>query len=268
MRAIDSRGKNALHHLLEARRRLLYDHTMLLKISNAFKQVLEQCPELANQPNHQGLYLLHVAFQHLRHPPPQELRNRYSAVPEIDELLMAGVDPLTRDPRGNTMLHYLAAARLGDVFHADDQRRWLRQFIEQGANVNARNYAAQSALDILLVDMKDSEKRDSKIRSAADKGRDAEEVILEVLDVFDKAGVRWADPVPRRQTLLHVAAKQDLGKRGMSIIKFALGKGVNPNRRDWDDKTALDRARKTRAAVQFFPSDAIVNLLKDVTQER
>ena len=77
--------------------------------------MLQHCPTLVNQKAHHGTYPVHSALQRLRRYP---IRRNYEENAGLDtvveDLLAAGADPLARDGRGNTCLHYCTDDGLTD----------------------------------------------------------------------------------------------------------------------------------------------------------
>lgn len=248
--ACDLSGKNALHHLFEAHDPSITDSWRPPVIRNALQYLLKQPTSLGlvNQPDTQGLYPLHAAFQRLRRYPN---RSAYVEIAEseaaIDDLLNAGADPSIPDPRGNTTLHYLAAARLADRFYADSQRRWFKRFVCRGVDVNARNKLGRSALELLLEDAEACVERDMKYthlhRDPAT--RQPEDVNDEVLKYFDDAGVKWTERNPSGWTLLHVLAKYDTESfTTAERAEVLLANGVDPLAKNQEGQTAAEIANE------------------------
>ncbi|KAB8748984.1 hypothetical protein FH972_026535 [Carpinus fangiana] len=246
--AVDFSGKNILHHLLEAEDFKTANFRPPM-IKDSLKYVLEHLQTLVNQPDRHGTFPLHAALQRCRRYPVKNFYTDAASVePVVDQLLEAGADPLARDGRGNTALHYLASYGLTQQCHGETTRRLFKYFLACGVDVNVRNKSGRTALEILLEDDgKIASLRSSSSISYPVQGEmpTKEELNAYVLDCFNEAGVKWTATDPHGQTLLHIVAKQSKGFEVQGFrVKSFLSKGVDPTIKDKDGRTALDLATK------------------------
>lgn len=257
--SVDSEGKNALHQLFDA-----YDsHTRPPIIRRSLQTILSRHPTLANQPDYAGIYPLHAALQRLRRYNPDLYGRDHDHTQTesvIDDLLATGADPHACDSRGNTALHYLADNGLADQRYKDDARRLFRLFIERGVEVNARNKAGRSALEMLLDDPGAGltctvidEKRDRPVLE------EEKAIDIEIFHWLDTAGVHWTDRDPAGNTALHLVARPYLS-RAPARAEFLLSKGVDPMLTDRDGRTAVDIANVTEndLILKFFRDTGVL----------
>jgi ankyrin repeat protein len=200
---------------------------------------------LINQADNHGTYPLHAALQRWRRSPYSNWHTDNAGLASaVDDLLAAGANPLARDGRGNTALHYLADDGLAEQLRAEQTRRLFKLFLDRGVDVNARNRSGRTALENLLDDSGAIEQR--RVReNMTEYGKGGfptvEEIDVEVFGWFDGAGVRWTERVSKGRSLLHIVAKHPTDKAG-SRSKFLLAKGVDPLIKDDDGQTAIDVA--------------------------
>ncbi|RHZ52837.1 uncharacterized protein CDV56_106020 [Aspergillus thermomutatus] len=240
--AVDNYGKNALHHLLEARHQLRSSEPPV--ISASLRYVANNYGSLVNQPDKEGVYPFIAALSRIRSywSKTEHLGTLESA---IDDLLAAGADPLLRDPRGNTALHYLALSWLDDFgVRGDEQRRLCRLLLDRGVDPNARNVDGQSALELYFTAF-DTTRYQNRQGYSWDVWQDMDEpyakIDEEVLEIFEKAGVNLRGQDPEGQTLLHlVARKRTLRTYDRLLLLFS--KGLDPMVRNAKGETAIDVA--------------------------
>jgi ankyrin repeat protein len=241
--AVDNYGKNALHHLLEARHQLRSKREPPV-ISASLRYVANNYGSLVNQPDKAGVYPFISALLRIRaywsqteHPGTLET--------VIDDLLAAGADPLVRDPRGNTALHYLALSWLDDLgVRGDEQRRLFRLLLDRGVDPNARNGDGQSALELYFTAF-DTTRYMDRQGYRFDAWQDMDEpyakIDEEVLEIFEKAGVNLMAQDPAGQTLLHLVVKE-WTLRTYDRLLLLLSKGLDPMVRNAKGETAIDVA--------------------------
>ena len=149
--AIDHYGKHALFHLLEA-----YEpgfNYRLPRIQASVRYVTNNVRKLLNQPDKAGNYPLHAELQRVRrYLTWNRLYHTAELEASVHDLLIAGADPKACDERGNTALHYVTDDNLVDPRRASGQRQLFQVFLDHGVDINARNGAGRSAVELLLED--------------------------------------------------------------------------------------------------------------------
>lgn len=244
LRAIDNSGKHVLHHLLEAQD----PHSQSWRppiVRDSLRWALSHMQTLINQADNHGTYPLHAALQRWRRYPVNNWHTEAAGLASaVDDLLTAGANPLVRDGRGNTALHYLADDGLAEQMQGEETRRLFKLFLDRGVDVNARNRSGRTALEMFLDDsgaMEQSRIRNNLTQYSKGGMPTIEEIDIEILGWFDGAGVRWTERVSKGRSLLHIIAKHPTRKAG-SRSNFLLAKGVDPMVKDDDGQTALDVA--------------------------
>jgi ankyrin repeat protein len=242
LQARDYRGKNVLHHLLEARS-LRYERAQPPFIYNTFKYILQHLPELVNSPDNHGTYPLHAALNRVREITFPTVWQKFSPIEQlVKDLLDAGARPLEIDSRGNTALHYLADSGLGERTDREPRRALFRFFCEAGVDVNARNHKGRTAIELFLDNHKVHEATlDVSMYLKDDNGGPRVQIEDDLLELFEASGARWTDVDPKGQTLLHWVARHNPWY-ARSRAYYLLKRGVDPRAKDKKGRTAQDVA--------------------------
>lgn len=244
--AVDNYGKNALHQLFKDSSYHFGCHPTISDI--ALKYLVTNCPSLINQPDHAGFYPLHLAIRrmgaYLLVDPDFEPEAIFELETPVYNLLASGADPLVRDARGNTILHYLAACRLSnDDRRGDKQRELLRVFLDRGVDATARNIDGASALEI-FVTTKDNSYKNSWSGRPEPPNLDRYDAIgKEVFGAFEHAECTLTETNPAGQTLLHLVAGRD-SARAYPWFKSLQAKGLDPMAKDKEGRTPMDVAKE------------------------
>jgi ankyrin repeat protein len=242
IRARDDQGRNMLHHLLQARA-YYAARSQAPFIYNTFRYILRHAPELINSPDSHGTHPLHAALNRVRGIPFPNAWARFSPVESVvQDLLDAGAHPLKTDGCGNTALHYLADSGLGEATDRAPRRALFRYFCDAGVDINLRNHAGRTAIEIFLDNHIVHESRWvlPKIREDESSARHVE-IEGEVIAMFEAAGTRWTDVDAQGQTLLHWVARHKPWYAS-SRARYLLEKGVDPGAKDDAGRTAKDVA--------------------------
>lgn len=234
--AVDKYGRNALHNMLAPINR---DYNTVPIIDASLKYLVRNCPTLINQPDKAGIFPIHYSLRRMSDYAERPPKGMFHIEKAVDELLAANADPLVRDSRGNTVLHYLAASRLGDLNHAgDEQRRLLTVFLERGVNPKVRNAAGATALELLFIFIEDQ-------FPPYNAGRDYDRFYAtakEIVDAFEQKGYVLTETNAAGQTLLHLVAKWD-AYRAVPWFDLLKAKGLDSETKDVDGVTALQSAK-------------------------
>lgn len=236
---VDEYGQNALHHMLAYNDR--HNPNMPPLIDTALKYLAQKFPSLLNQPDAAGFYPLHYAIRRMCDYLSQAVFKPnaiFYSERAIYDLLAANADPLVRDRCGNTLLHYLAAGRLGEGDRVgDEQRRLVPIILERGVNPKARNTVGVTALELFFM-TKDEPKFESDER---DYDR-FYTIGQEVVPAFESAGYVLTSINAANETLLHLVAKLD-SERAQPWFDLLRNEGLHCELRDDSGTTPLDSAR-------------------------
>lgn len=250
LHAVDKFGQNALHHLFAFIDRRNYGIPPL--INTSLKYLLRNCPSLINQPDSFGIYPIHYAIRRMRDfwtsdsAPADYVAENKDLVPRslfhlektVYDLFATGADPLIRDGRGNTVLHYLAASKLGVGDRAgNEHRRLLPLFLGRGVDPRARNADNRTALEVLFLTRYE--------RWFEDQERDYDQYYAigrEIVDAFEKAGYLLAETNGDDQNLLHHVAQLD-SDRARPWFDLLQARGIPVDARDNNGETPLDIAK-------------------------
>ncbi|KAF7158733.1 hypothetical protein CNMCM5623_003897 [Aspergillus felis] len=214
-----------------------------------------------DKPDKGGVYPLIAALSRIRAywSKTEHLGTLESA---IDDLLAAGADPMVRDPRGNTALHYLALSWPDDFsVRVDEQRRLCRLLLDRGIDPNARNLDGQSALKLYFTAFETSRYQNRQGYSWnvwQDMDEPYAKINEEVLEIFEKAGANLTAQDSEGQTLLHIVA----GKRTLRMydrLLLLLSKDLDPMVRNAKGETAIDVAMSLEPSGESF----FATVLKD-----
>lgn len=244
--AVDNNGKNILHQLLDANRPWSFSNRPP-SMRDALCYVLANLPQLINKPDRHGTYPLHSAFQlWRRHPYFSDAGDEVGLESIIEQLLAAGANPLARDGRGNTALHYLAVNGLAEQLHGEATRRTFRRFVDLSVDINARNIAGRTAIELFL----DDDGSTAVFRATAylseslyGQNPSKEEVDAQVLAIFDQAGVNWTETDGNGMTLLHIAVRHST-EMTKGRARYLIDKGVDVLREDSKGRTSVHVAEQ------------------------
>lgn len=237
--AVDNFGKNILHQLLESESD---NDTRPPIVRASLRFVAARQPTLVNQPDNAGTMPLFAALKRLRYYPvdrPCTTAGELEAL--VDDLLEAGADPLSRDNRGNTPLHYLAADRIGEADRmGQEQRRLFQVFHARGVDLAARNDDGRRALDLFIM-RKDDEREELRYPDGEPSDQVFEAIDEEVLGCFTESHIPLMEKTREGETILHVLVRQNT-TRATSRFQFMVEHGLDPLVLDNDGRTALDIA--------------------------
>ena len=216
-------------------------------IRQALNYTVQHCPILINQKDGHGTYPIHAALQRLRRYPIrwawEEENGGLDTV--VEDLLAGGADPLARDGKGNTCLHYCADSGLTEELMGEHTRRLFRSFLDRGVDVTARNNAGQTALRMVLN--ADGELAHQRAKECSYSARQpdrptVQQIEDEVFGWFKMAGADWNEVDADGRTLLHVVARHRMNRRGPMRAAMLIDNGVDLEAKERNDRKALDIA--------------------------
>lgn len=245
--AVDNYGRNALHQLFISFHREAKVQPPIFEAG--LKYLVANCPSLVNQPDYAGFYPLHLAIRRMG----VYIKAEDSLIPTaiyrletaVDDLLDGGADPLARDSRGNTVLHYLAACKLGEndkIGMGNEQRRLLRVFLSRGVDPKVRNQDGNSALELFFRTGPVPMMKEAACYDAVGE---------EIIGAFEQAGCDLMETTPDGQTLLHLVAAL-VSVRAFPWFKILQGKGLDPMAQDKEGNTPIDIAMGNEKLAKHF----------------
>ncbi|KAJ5081193.1 hypothetical protein N7456_013431 [Penicillium angulare] len=255
--AVDNYGRNAFHLIFDEEKHVT-DMPAINEI--AIKHLVKSCPSLINKPDNAGFYPLHMAIRwmgiggHSGWTLVYAPESLYQVEVPVNELISAGADPLVRDIRGNTVLHYLAASKLGEKNHlvGQKQKRLLQVFLDLGVDPKTRNADGRTALEIFFTTG-----NDDQVHHAQLDDQEGYRILgEEVLDIFVKGGYDVKEQNENGQTLLHLVSTL-ASERAAAWFKVLQAKGLDPLAEDKDGNTPLGLAKENDELERFIVNDRI-----------
>lgn len=184
--AQDDEGKNALHHILQTKKR---------GGSRSLRRLITAAPELVHQVDHAGETPLHYALRRHDHD--------YGLDTEAIELLFdAGADVFLADKDGNTALHSIGMWLAEEPREGVDKLLLLhslfRRWVSLGLPINGRNSKGETPMLSFLASQ--GTDRRQKYADDDDKRQRA------ALDLLIEAGADVHTANNEGDTLLHIVA--------------------------------------------------------------
>ncbi|KAF7551279.1 hypothetical protein G7Z17_g5140 [Cylindrodendrum hubeiense] len=249
--AVDSSGRNALHHLLGSELSFKDRLTALENLETVIPTLVSQADSFGYYPLHYGLSSFGVTLT--------------GSVPIspgtpiwIEYLLSHGADVAVVDGAGNNMLHYLASrlTELSNVLAVEHTMSLFKRITESGVDVNARNKAGQAPIHFLFSDYDQGRSRMRKSWDI-DWQRFDESGFDRVMAMLDDLGVDWQARDAKGRTVLHF-----MPSRRAYIFKQTMAREVDPLAEDAEGRTSLDMAascgnKEVLAMFQRDTSDAV-----------
>ncbi|KAL3451363.1 ankyrin repeat-containing domain protein [Aspergillus insuetus] len=230
MTAADNNGDRAVHLLLRASQEGdPSGDTNIDAWSKLISFVLDRKPDLISQRNNEGYTPFHTAVEN-------------HVFPLVDLLIERGSNPLEPDPRGNTILHHLAAYMYANKRAGMSPR--IATFISAGVDINARNNEGETPLLKYMSCAKSDHgifKRLSVIEQFVGMGADiftqnnAGETILHVIASASLAESDEFYNFPSRYEKIEENEKE-------GAFKYFMAKGLDPFKEDNRQRTAVDVA--------------------------
>ncbi|KAF5013105.1 hypothetical protein FDECE_875 [Fusarium decemcellulare] len=204
--AVDKHGRNALHHKLGSP----CSNDLKLEALRVFDNAV---PALVNKPDTFGYYPIHYGLASFVSDGTPETDPEW-----LDYIISKGADVTATDADGNNALHYLISGVLKPTGSCSrNHGSVLKQFVEFGLDINARNNAGQTPVFFLTSQW------DMQPRSDDD------------LSLLDNLGVDWRARDDTGSTLLH-----DMGYASAHCFKAIMDRGVDPLLEDIDGRSSLD----------------------------
>ncbi|VUC31886.1 unnamed protein product [Clonostachys rosea] len=231
--ARDNEGKNALHHILEAK--CEGGHA-------AIQTLVTRHPELASQTDTDGLAPIYYALLRCDSTYFEpDLRS-------VEMLLDAGADPTFADYNGDTALHHFCCS-LGYVEESGTSPLdLLIRLLSFGLSVNAVNEDGETPIFYFLR----CQGTVSNIEGAPPNVKDVRKEMdrqTEVLDALSNAGAELLVANNSGDTLLHVVSSTknpsqnaDISALMVSRFRWLLEKGLDPMGENDRQQTCLDIA--------------------------
>lgn len=232
----DDVARTALHWMCTLSEELDATHQAL------FADLVDRSPQCIHQQDYEGFTPLHIAFS-----------NSHTHKWITDVLISHGCDPTKADPRGNTVLHYLAPQLLGEKEQALAAAERFRHFLSQDVPINHRNNLGETAVFLFIAKSWKPTTGWSNNRSISNYASDNDITHLKALPIFTDAGVDLQVCNNQGRNLLHVTAERWRKKKSWSvereqqqdmieIFKELMDRGLDPRAEDEQCRTAIDVA--------------------------
>ncbi|KAG4441988.1 hypothetical protein IFR05_002514 [Cadophora sp. M221] len=225
--AEDDVGRTALHWMCTFSEELDEAHQVL------FADLVVRSPEIVHRCDKEGFTPLHIAFS-----------GSHTHIWITDVLISHGCDPTKADPRGNTVLHYLASQLLGETKQALAAAERFQYFLSLGVSIKHRNNLGETAIFPFIA---------KSWKRSANDGFKNDITHLKALPIFVDAGADLQVCNDQGRNLLHVTAERlrkkerwSVGKEQqddmVEIFKELMDRGIDPRAEDKQCRTAIDVA--------------------------
>lgn len=200
VRARDTSGRNALHHLFESR--ISVEASGPGMDTRALNRITTEAPELVNQTDSKGDPPFYAAIERF---------NCGSNIEDVEVLISAGANVQLANRKYDTPLHLM----FGCIWELDSQgfvigrrRKLFDRFVESGLDINARNHAGETPVFSFFrcgfgrvrVQFPGPKPRRTT-RGKIEEGRKVREEPL--FEFFHQTGVQWDVVNKKGETLLH-----------------------------------------------------------------
>ncbi|KAH7333115.1 putative ankyrin repeat protein, partial [Rhexocercosporidium sp. MPI-PUGE-AT-0058] len=234
--AVDDMGRTALHWMCTLSEELDEANQAL------FTDLVSRSPESVNQHDHEGFTPLQIAFAN---------SHTHKWITEV--LISCRCDPMIADPRGNTVLHYLAPQLLGKKEKALPAAQQFRHFLSLGVPINHRNNLGETATFPFMAKSWKATVGWCNNRSISNYARDNDISHVKALPIFLEAGADLQVRNNQGRNLLHVTAERWRKKESwrveseqredmLEIFKELMRRGIDPRAEDKKCRTAIDVA--------------------------